>query len=35
MLQDSESIKKHLNQRIPEIKDLAMSSGKILQKILQ
>lgn len=34
ILQESENIRTHLNQRIPEIKDLAMSSGRILQEML-
>ncbi len=35
LLQESKSIRKHLKQRIPEVQDLAMDSGRILRKILQ
>ena len=35
ILQDSGNIKEHLNQRMPKVKDLAMSLGRVLQKILQ
>ncbi|MDH4238386.1 MAG: polysaccharide pyruvyl transferase family protein [Phycisphaerae bacterium] len=35
VLRDSKEIKKHLEQCIPEVKDLAMNSGNILQEILR
>jgi polysaccharide pyruvyl transferase WcaK-like protein len=35
VLRDSKDIKRHLEQCIPGVKDLAMNSGNILQKILR
>jgi len=35
LLQESKTIRKHLERRLPEFQDLAMNSGRILRKILQ
>lgn len=35
LLQESRNIRAYLEQRIPEIQDLAMNSGRVLQKILK